>query len=175
MDKNYKIIERCHTLTVLLTQMKDEYKKSTIQQKAFIETIIGAAIWYLPKNENTFSGYISVKALESIKNGLSDISDEHIYPRKIAARELITKAELVDENIYSLFENKYGKICITTKHENRTAMQYQKKDLFENPNVVYEKAGIEFIKITKEEYKRLKKNKTIINEILTRERCSVEI
>ena len=83
-----KLRIKCEALADLITGVQKNYKTATPEQKAFIETTIGAALWYLPELENSFSGYISVNLLEQFKIGNQKISKDHLYPRKISAQEL---------------------------------------------------------------------------------------
>ncbi len=70
---------------------------ATEDQRRFIvvETIIGAALWYLPVPEKCWTGKVSVEAINSHHPNSGDSGDQnpkltadHEYPRKIAAADL---------------------------------------------------------------------------------------
>ena len=48
-NKLARIRSRCRVLAKTILSIQDVYFKADIDQKAFIETMIGAAIWYIPK------------------------------------------------------------------------------------------------------------------------------
>ena len=62
------IKSRSNVLTRIINNIKEIYYGSDENQKAFIQTIIGAAIWYIPKPKNCWTGMIST---ELIKNFFS--------------------------------------------------------------------------------------------------------
>ncbi|MBB5226538.1 hypothetical protein DYE50_06555 [Treponema ruminis] len=170
-NQEQKALERCEALAELVLGVKDKYKNATDNQKAFIETTIGAALWYLPELENSFTGYISINCLKTFKDGKPKISEEHLFPRKISARELLKEKEINGNKVFSLYKEKFCKLCFVTSEENKQAKTHQKPENFEPHDLIkiYNMANISLIKITKEEYNQLKKkNKDILNELLNR-------
>src|SRR5687768_11512610 len=92
---NYrKLEERCSILEALIISTADIYnnENTSIDQRALLETIIGAAIWYLPSGQELWTGKISLNALEYVKSGksISHLTKEHKYPRKQAGKQLLT-------------------------------------------------------------------------------------
>jgi len=156
VDKYEKAKNRCYVLADLLNDIRDTYDKSNDDQKALIETVIGAAIWYLPKIDESFSGLISKNAILNLQNKRK-ISEEHIYPRKVSAKELLEKKDLTRDGLFELYKGKYCKLCYITPEENRRAIQYQKTKTFSTPEVAYQGADIQLIKIFKDKFKKLKK------------------
>ena len=93
--------------------------------KSFIETVLGAGLFYLPFGNRYFHGYISFEALlNSIRNGLKIVKD-HILPRKQAANTLLNLntnewTEVDFENWY--IENM--QFMFVTSAENRRLVNY---------------------------------------------------
>ena len=140
-----KVINKCSALLKLILGIKDFYKESNDDNKRFIETTIGAAIWYLPKNnEILFTGKISKDAILK-----GEKSEDHLYPRKIAASELLNYKweEEVDpvKALTNLFVTKYGKYNYISKLENKRLIKFQKSEVFETPQKSYDDAGIELV------------------------------
>ncbi len=80
-----RVTNKCSALLNLILGIRDFYNFSNSDNKKFIETTIGAAIWYLPKNHKIlFTGKISKDAILK-----GERSEDHLYPRKISALELL--------------------------------------------------------------------------------------
>ena len=168
MEKDDVIKDRCIIIAKIINAIKEIYKFSNMNQKAFIQTIIGAGIWYIPKPKNCWSGKISVKLLdELISNKNGKISEEHIIPRKAAAKELLEDNNILElEYVENIFREKYSKLHYITPEENKKAIKYQKTDVFENPEKVYKQAKIEFIEINSQILKDLREGRIINKEEL---------
>ena len=140
-----KVVNKCSALFNLIIGVREFYKKSNDDNKRFIETTIGAAIWYLPKNkEILFTGKISNEAILK-----GEKSEDHLYPRKIAASELLNyqwegEADPV-KALADLFMTKYGKYNYVSKLENKRLIKFQKSEVFETPQKSYDNANIELI------------------------------
>ena len=107
MDYHQKVKTKCEALINLIIGIQPFYHKSNDKQKRFIETTIGAAIFYLPKkNSVLFTGKISKEAKRK-----NEKSEDHLYPRKIAAAELLNiKWDRIKDpahNLANLFIKKY--------------------------------------------------------------------
>jgi len=169
VGKDQIIYGRCKTLAEIINNIKFIYTDGNKNQKAFIETIIGAAIWYIPKPNNFWTGYISIKAIKKFldkSNKKSTLSEEHETPRKHAAKELLNINRLLTpEYVEKQYINKYCKLHYITLEENKKAIKFQR--IFNDPKKVYKEANIELIKINSEQLKQIKqKNEKIINELL---------
>ena len=145
-----KVINKCSALLKLILGIKDFYKESNDDNKRFIETTIGAAIWYLPKNnEILFTGKISKDAILK-----GEKSEDHLYPRKIAATELLNykwEDELDPvKALADLFMTKYGRYNYVSKLENKRLIKFQKSEVFETPQKSYAAAGIELVSYDEE-------------------------
>jgi len=121
---------------------------ATHNQRQLLETMIGAAIWYLPQPNKLWTGKLSLKAAEAL-NAKKPVTKDHEYPRKVAARELLSKlpSELTAEVIYALYCEKFGRFNLITREENRKLMQYQRVENFVNTETSYEKAGIRLVDV----------------------------
>ena len=159
--------EKCQILEKVIIEVSGIYahKNCTTQQKALLETMIGAAIWYLPTGNELYSGSISEAAFEKIKNGaqISKLTKEHRFPRKQAGRILLTEKYklFIDkkESLYDLYLNEFGKYNLVVKEENRSLVKFQKENVFENDITAYKKANIELIQVTIEEINNSKPSK----------------
>ena len=97
-------------------QLKDD------KEKSFISTIFGAAIFYLPSSVEHFSGYISLEAIRTHLNGGRKVKD-HIYPRKLAAKELLTSDFTLDELIEK-YHQSLAQYMYLTATENSLLVNY---------------------------------------------------
>ena len=145
MDYHQKVKTKCEALINLIIAIQPFYHKSNDKQKRFIETTIGAAIFYLPKkNSVLFTGKISKEAKRK-----NEKSEDHLYPRKIAAAELLNikwdKIKDPAHNLANLFIKKYGRYNYVSKSENKKLIQYQKSGIFKNPKKAYHRAGVELV------------------------------
>lgn len=150
-----KIKERCCVLKKCIINLAEIYHDADTSedQKRLIETMIGAAIWYLPSDLNLWTGKVSEEALKLIKSGkpISKLTKEHEFPRKLAAREALTSElenlKMIEDKLCELYMSKYGKFNYVTKNENTTLRKFQKDTNFVSPDVSYSKAGIKLVEI----------------------------
>jgi hypothetical protein len=142
-----KLTERCEVLARIVRALKPIYSGSlTPTQKDLIETMIGAAIWYLPQSTDLWTGKISVEAIKAQQSG-GKVCKDHNYPRKIAGRELLAMSdeELNGGVILRQYTSKYGVFNKVTPAENKTLMKYQRGDRFTSPEDAYRLAGVELV------------------------------
>ena len=140
-----RVKNKCKGLLKLITGIQKFYKSANDDNKRFIETTIGAAIWYLPKdNTILFTGKISKEAIKK-----KEKSEDHLYPRKIAAKELLNidwdKKDKPVDDIASLFIKKYGKFNYVSKSENKKLIKFQKSEIFKSSEKAYNDAGVELV------------------------------
>jgi len=147
ISKIEKLDQRCAILAQIVTRLRRLYAGSQKTQKDLLETIIGAAIWYLPECDGLFTGEMSRKAVElcrSNRKNWAKLSKEHRYPRKRAGRDLLkSRAKLSESWIRSKYQKKWGRYNRVTKEENRKLVAFQKKNL--SPKKCYGKCGIVLI------------------------------
>lgn len=165
-----KIEERCHALAEILKAVRPIYRYASSEEKRFIETIIGAAIWYIPAPPDAWTGYISAETVKLFgsENDRPTISEEHVIPRKIAARKLLTKS-ISGRALMTVFCKKYCKIHYITPRENKILMRFQKEPTFIASSKIYQKAGIRLLKITSKELSHIKRrDMTTMKNLLQR-------
>src|SRR5215204_2826910 len=91
-----KLKERCELLANVVEGVGGLYHDDTTteDQKGYLETIVGAALWYLPVPKECWTEKISVEAIRAYHpdSGVQDpkLTADHEYPRKIAAADLLT-------------------------------------------------------------------------------------
>lgn len=152
-EKLAKIQKRCIELAEIVSVIKPIYKKSDAD-KHFIETIIGAGLWYipsLPKNDSDIVK-ISQKAYKSGK-----ICEDHVFPRKQAAKELLTSSRNLD--LYDRFVSSYSEIYYITPTENRELVKYQKDETFNKKEMKKKYSLIGMIEIKYKQLKEIKNKK----------------
>jgi hypothetical protein len=156
-----KISQQCNALADVILCLRSVYETANAPQRALIETMIGAAIWYLPKPPDAWTGYVSLGALRAFHpdSGVMKpkFSEEHVLPRKIAARLLLQNEKLDQKNMTKLFREKYGRFHFITSEENKTVQPFQRIAVFTTPDDVYRKAGIVLIKVKREALINIKK------------------
>jgi hypothetical protein len=156
-----KIEKHCSVLADLIEAIRPSYRQAEKQQKAFIETIIGAAIWYIPKPLGAWTGYMSREVLKAFhpNSGISDpkFSEEHVYPRKVTARLLLEIDSLTDAALLNLFITKYGRLHYITPDENKIVTKFQKDDVFLDPDTAYLHAKITLVLVAVDDFRKIKK------------------
>lgn len=156
--RNAKIEERCIALAKVLRVLRPIYTKASLGQKQFIETMIGAAIWYIPAPQNAWTGYISVEVIKSFlgQGARSPISEEHVIPRKLAAKRLLA-GKMSGTALVKIFCEKYCKVHYVTPRENKLLTQLQRDSEFTASSKTYGKVGIKLIKVTKKQLVQIKR------------------
>lgn len=157
----------------LLKTIKKLYDESNIYEKSFIETIVGAAVFYLPSGSELWSGKISIEALKSFlpeKKFSRKIVKEHEYPRKVVSKVLLEenwdKGDIAAK-LQKLYKKMYGRYNYVTSKENGKLRKYQKVDSFKDPCECYKDAGIQLITVDQNIFKQVKgHNKKVIVELL---------
>ncbi len=163
--------EKCSVLADTIAAIRPVYEKATPRQKALLETVIGAALWYIPKPASAWTGCISLGALKSFHpdSGMTKptCSEEHVYPRKVTARALLNDQSLTAASLSVDYRKKYGRLHFITKEENKSVQPHQRIAVFSTPELAYEKAGIILITLTDSELTKVKKrNREIIEHHL---------
>ena len=143
-----KLAERCAVLAEVVRAMKTVYSAPdlTPTQKDLLETMIGAAIWYMPQSNDLWTGKISVEALKARQAGAKPCKD-HDYPRKLAGRDLLhlDEHDLTGPNLLLLYKTKYGRFNYVTQTENKRLVQHQKVHRFTSSEEAYKNAGIRLL------------------------------
>lgn len=110
-------------LNILLDQIRESYSKlEDDNQKSYFEVVIGAAIFYLPSLTSHFNGFISINALKGYLKNERRVKD-HIYPRKLAARELLLRKFTLEE-LTEKYHNHLAQFMYITSSENSILVNY---------------------------------------------------
>ena len=149
-----KLKERCSILRKCIINLFEIYHNvnTNEDQRKLIETMIGVAIFYLP-NADLWTGKGSEEALKLLKQGepISKLTREHEFPRKLAAKEVLTSElnnlEESEDRLFELYTDKYGKWNYVTKKENNILKKFQKEASFISSTDSYLKAGIKLVEI----------------------------
>ncbi len=127
-------------LNVLLDQIRETYTQiEDPNQRSYLEVVIGAAIFYLPSLNAHFNGYISINALKGYLKKERRVKD-HIYPRKLAARELLSR-KLTLEELMSRYHDHLAQYMYITSSENSVLVNYY--EAHENHDLAMEAFQIE--------------------------------
>nr|MDP2190910.1 hypothetical protein [Rhodoferax sp.] len=160
-ERDAKLEEQCAVVAALIVAMRPVYEAASTRQRALLETIIGAGIWYIPKPSRAWTGRISVGALRTFhpESGVVKprLSEEHVYPRKVAARLLLEDPLLDGPALANLFREKYGRVHLITSEENKAVQPFQRVGVFISPDEAYAKAGIAFVELPDEELRQVKR------------------
>jgi hypothetical protein len=158
--RDLKLEKHCNALAEVIIAVRPVYSSAQASQKALIETMIGAAIWYVPKPTDAWTGCISMVALRAFHpaSGVLNpkFSEEHVYPRKVAAQLLLEDQELDGKRMVQLFTEKYGRLHYITSDENKSVQPFQRAGVFTTPEDAYTKAGIELIEVGKADLRLIK-------------------
>ena len=155
-----KILDKAGVIsrTVMSQQSFNFSENCNKNHRQILETIICAAIRYLPQSQELWTGNISIKALKKLSNSDTpykiNLTKDHHYPRKIAATEL-----------FKLEWSIYGRFNFVLQEENKYLVQHQKEKVFVSPKDSYRKAGISLTKISQEQLNRTKKGDRRIVEL----------
>jgi hypothetical protein len=151
MTSDENLIERCIALEKLIEAIKPFYsaESTSENQKALLETIVGAAIWYFPHGKNYWNNKVSKSAIEQFKqNPTASLTRDHIYPRKASGKKLLTEnLGLNGEgfNLFCLYQNELAAYVLVTPQENRRLIKIQKSHKYGDWEEAYKKAEIDLI------------------------------
>jgi len=107
----------------IIEAVKDLYKnnKDSVYKK-FIETTIGAAIFYLPHGVDNWNGRISVEAIKNKINKKNPTKD-HVLPRRKAASEILS-VDFDLNNFVGEYKKKYAPFTYVSPDENKKLINY---------------------------------------------------
>ncbi len=146
-----KLKDKCIILRRIIINLSEIYRDENTNedQEGFIETMIGAAIFYLSQwNWIFFTGKISEEARKLFKDGkpVRELTPEHEFPRKLAGKKLLTTATELDN--LRKFESRlleYGRWNLVTPSENNKLRKFQTEKQFVSPEDSYSRAGIKLV------------------------------
>lgn len=154
--RNMKFI----ALNNLLDNIRDIYHQTEEpNQRSYLEVVLGAAIFYLPSLNSHFNGFISLAALKGYLKGDRRVKD-HIYPRKLAARELLSKKLSIDE-LTDRYHSHLATYMYITSTENSDLINYYESH--ESHDEAMKQLGI--VKFPTNEKEKFKSHKELNNFI----------
>ena len=173
---NKKILDKADVIARTVISQQDFYfsKECNENHKQLLETMIGAAIWYLPQGKELWTGDISIDALknlfESDEPQKITLTKDHHFPRKVAAAELFklnwSTFSSPAEEVLQRYQNIYGRYNLVLPEENKRLVKYQKGIIFTSPEDSYRKAGINLRNITEEQLTKIKKGDRNLAELV---------
>ena len=160
-DYDSRLFERCEVIHRLLSGFQGFYESASPGQQAFMETTIGAAIWYLPKPKSAWTGQMSERLLLDLHpdSGLQKVtvSEEHVIPRKHAARELLNAGIPAPDEIKFEFEARYCKVHYITSGENKKLQSLQRSSDFMATAATYDVIGIRLLGVDPQDLSQLRR------------------
>lgn len=108
-----------HAMTQALQPI---YEQASAEEQAYLQTVIGAAVFYLPQTVDHFDGHISLECLRGCLEDERRVKD-HIYPRKRAGRHLLTNTFSPNE-LHDLYHNELARFMYLTPSENAKMVNY---------------------------------------------------
>ena len=162
-NTNKKITEDYNSkfkmLKILVDEIRPYYKKEKNKSAtSFLETTIGAGIWYLGEN---CSGIISLEVLSNIifKNKtLSKVSTaDHIFPRKNVGF-IIMKKSLKLETMQKEYHNSWSQVAYVTKDDNQNTKKENQKNKSDSEFSIKGRSNFKKIKFDYINYFKRRKN-----------------
>lgn len=155
--------KRALVLSQLIHNTQEVYRNAEESEKGLLETLVGAAIWYLPNLPELFNQKISKAALASLEENPSKthLVEEHAIPRKVAGRLLYTtyveELEKDPSSLVRLYLDFFGRYNLVLKPENDRLRKYQRAAVFTTEEEAYQKADIELVDFSEAEYREYKR------------------
>ena len=176
VNNNYdKILDKADVIArTVISQQKFYFSEDCNKNhKQLLETMVGAAIWYLPQGKELWTGNISIGALkklfESDDPHKITLTKDHHYPREVAAAELFkldwSTFLSPAEEVLKRYKNIYGRYNFVLPEENKRLVKYQKGIIFISPEDSYRKAGIILQNITENQLNQIKKGELNLTEL----------
>lgn len=155
--------KRALVLSQLILNTQEVYRNAEESEKGLLETLVGAAIWYLPNLPELFNQKISKAALASLEENPSRtrLVEEHAIPRKVAGKLLYTKyleeLEKDPNTLVRLYLDFFGRYNLVLKPENDRLRKYQRAAVFTTEEEAYQKADIELVDFSEADYRAYKR------------------
>ena len=154
-----RLLERAEVVARTVISQQPFYASAacTDNQRQLLETMVGAALWYLPQADDLWTGCLSAAALQALaaaaKPKSVKLTKDHHYPRKVAAAELfaIQWRELGDpaQEVCNRYLQVYGRFNYVLPEENKRLVKYQKTHSFVSPEQAYQQAGIDLHRLSR--------------------------
>ncbi|AAP99650.1 MULTISPECIES: hypothetical protein [Prochlorococcus] len=170
---NKKLVDKADVIARTVVSQQSFYRSKDCNEnhRQLLETMIGAAIWYLPHGKEFWTGGISVEALKKLSETkkITSLTKDHKYPRKVAAAELfkVDWSEIPNhcDEIVNRYQRKYGLFNYVTPTENKRLVKYQKGHVFISPEDSYRQAGILLQKISVDQLNLIRKGDLQLTEL----------
>lgn len=177
VDFEQKLRERAAVIANTVISQQAFYSSSDCShnQRQLLETMVGAALWYLPQSNKMWTGCISVGAVKefiaSDEPKSVKLTKDHHYPRKVSAAELFAVDwQHIDDpvtEVYDRYVEKYGQYNYVLPLENKQLVKYQKTGTFVSPQESYRQAGIKLAFLTEHQLKDLRTgDKSLASDLL---------
>lgn len=140
-QKNQDKFAACYKVILSLAPFYNGTNSET--ERAFMETTVGAAIFYLPTVKVVH--FTKMVSEEVARGGKS--TQEHLYPRKVSGRALLTNPPSTFDEFVDICNDKYLRYNLTTAEENKRLVPFQKADVFVSPEQSYAHAGIVLVAV----------------------------
>lgn len=115
---------KIEALWTLVNEIRELYSGTNREGKEYIETVIGAAVFYLPHPVNEcFNGYCSIRALNNTLREQRMVK-EHLFPRKMAGRDVLEN-NYPKEVFYSRVKDHYRIFMYLTPDENTATVNFE--------------------------------------------------
>ena len=168
-----KIQDKAEVIARTVMSQQPFYKSIDCNEnhRQLLETMVGAAIWYLPQGKELWTGEISVEALKKLSETkkISSLTKDHKYPRKVAAAELfkIDWSEIPNpcDEIVNRYQRKYGLFNYVTSTENKRLVKYQKGHVFISPEDSYKQAGVLLLNLSDQQLNSIRKGDLKLTEL----------
>lgn len=166
-SKEETIKDKCQVIADIVNSLRDKYETKYLgtKQADFLETLVGAAIFYIYNlNDYTWCKDKVIVSKEALSQ--NQFCADHIIPRKYAASLLLKEKNLTRDKVHDYLKDIFCKVLYLTKSENAS---FRKKDInkgikdigtlfdFEELQKMYDEKEITLIPITKDEFEKLKK------------------
>ena len=172
-DAEKKILDKAEVIARTVMSQQSFYMSIDCNEnhRQLLETMVGAAIWYLPQGKELWTSEISVEAIKKLSETklLSSLTKDHNYPRKVAACELFkvdwSKIAIPHEEVLNRYRTKYGLYNYVLPEENKRLVQYQKGHVFISPEDSYIQAGIPLRNLSHEQLNMIRKGDRQLAEL----------
>ena len=174
--KSLRLKERADVVARTVLSQLEFYQSEqcTANQRQLLETMVGAAIWYLPQSDELWTGGISVEALQALAASSQPkkvkLTKDHRYPRKVAAAELFalnwSAIDDPSEEVLNRYLGCYGQYNLVLPDENKRLVKYQKTQSFVSPEQAYQQAGIQLKQLSRPLLKAIQAGETELAELV---------
>ena len=109
-------------LHAMTEALRPWYAKASAEEQAYLETVVGAAVFYLPQSVDHFGGFISLACLQGCLEDERRVKD-HVYPRKRAGRYLLT-TPFTSVELHDLYHGELARFMYLTPSENSKMVNF---------------------------------------------------